>query len=409
MDFHQTGLVPILHGLNRQNGALLEQQIERAARTRPVGLILPALYSEFQTPAMGRILEELHRVRYLRRIVLMLARATEKQFLEVQSLFASLPCESTVVWIDGDPVQGFLSDLEAAGLWPGIEGKGRSCWLAFGYLLAKGDCQVAVLQDCDIRTYHRQMLARLVWPLVAPDRPFEFAKGFYPRYTDRFHGRVTRLFLAPLLCALEDCGVRSRLLDFIGSFRYGLAGEFGLSLALAREMEIAPDWGLEIHTLAEVHRRLHPSRAVQVDLADCYDHKHQELSLCDASRGLNRMTRDIARALFRALAADGAPLNRDQLTLVLAHRFRQAAASMISRYEADSAFNGLVYDRAAEEEAVELFAEAVAGAASSFCEAPLAGQSLPSWRRVERALPDFQLRIARAFEAQPSWMYEQIA
>jgi glucosyl-3-phosphoglycerate synthase len=409
MDFHQAGPVPTLHGLNRHNCKLLEEQIERAVRTRPVGLILPALYSEFQTPAMGRILDQLRRVPYLRRAVLMLARATEAEYQDVQRLFESLPFESTVVWIDGEPVQSFLSDLEEHGLWAGSEGKGRSCWLACGYLLAKGDCEVAVLQDCDIRTYHRQMLARLVWPLVVPDRPFEFAKGFYPRYTERLNGRVTRLFLAPLIQALQDCGVRALLLDYLAGFRYGLAGEFGLSLQLAREIEIPPDWGLEIHTLTEVFRRSPHSRTVQVDLADCYDHKHQDLSPCDSTRGLNRMTRDIARALFRALAAECAALDRDKLTILLAPRFRRAAGELISRYEADALFNGLAYDRHAEECAVELFTSAVADAARDFCNSPLAARSLPSWRRVECAMPDVRSRLRRAFEAHPSWMYEQIA
>jgi glucosyl-3-phosphoglycerate synthase len=409
MDFHQSGLVPTLHSLTRQNGRLLEEQLERAVRGRPAGLILPALYSEFQTPAMGRILEQLRRVRYLRRMVLMLARATESEYREVQGLFASMPCESTVVWIDGPPVQEFLGGLERHGVWPGVEGKGRSCWLAYGYLLAKGDCEVAVLQDCDILTYHRQMLARLLWPLVVPEHPFEFAKGYYPRYTACLNGRVTRLVLAPLLRALEECGVRSGLLDFIGSFRYGLAGEMGLSLALAREMEFAPDWGLEIHTLAEVHRRAPAGRTVQVDLADCYDHKHQELSPPDATRGLNRMTREIAAALFRALAAEGAPLSRDRLTLTLAQCYRRAAGEWVSRYEADARFNGLVYDRAAEEKAADVFTSAVADAAREFCEAPLAGRTLPSWRRVEHAMPGVHLRIASAFEPQPFRVYERVA
>ena len=90
------------------------------------------------------------------------------------------------------------------GLSAGIDGKGRSCWLAYGYLLARGDCDVIVSHDCDILNYSRQFLARLCYPVVNPNLDFEFCKGYYARVTDRLHGRVTRLFMTPLIRALED-------------------------------------------------------------------------------------------------------------------------------------------------------------------------------------------------------------
>jgi hypothetical protein len=44
----------------------------------------------------------------------------------------------------------------------------RSCWLAYGYLQAMGDCDVIALHDCDIVNYDRRMLARLCYPIVHP-------------------------------------------------------------------------------------------------------------------------------------------------------------------------------------------------------------------------------------------------
>ena len=74
-DFHQTGTVPTLHTLRRESAYQLDAELPRLARQRPIGLLLPALYSEFQTPAMQGILEHLQRVPWLRRIVLVLSRA----------------------------------------------------------------------------------------------------------------------------------------------------------------------------------------------------------------------------------------------------------------------------------------------------------------------------------------------
>src|SRR5574337_2002084 len=69
----------------------------------------------------------------------------------------------------------------------------RSAWMAFGYVLARGQSDVIALHDCDILTYRRELLARLCYPVANTRVAFEFSKGYYSRVTDRFHGRVTRL------------------------------------------------------------------------------------------------------------------------------------------------------------------------------------------------------------------------
>ena len=47
------------------------------------------------------------------------------------------------------------------------------------------------------------------------------------------------------------------------------------------------------------------NRLCQTDIADIYDHKHQDLSLDDQKKGLSRMSVDIAKAFFRKLATNG--------------------------------------------------------------------------------------------------------
>jgi glucosyl-3-phosphoglycerate synthase len=409
-DFYQTGLVPTIHGLTRDGLPHLEAELEQIARTRGIGLVLPALYSEFETPAMKGIMQELRQVTYLRRIVLVLARAGEREYRKVRDLFAGFPTKVTIIWVDSAPVQSFFTYLEDNGLSSGVEGKGRSCWLAYGYLMAKGDCDVIALQDCDIRTYTRRMLARLIYPLVMPKHRFEFAKGFYPRYTHKFNGRVTRLYLTPLVRSLYDCGVNNVFLRYVDSFRYGLAGEFAMSTGLARQMRVPSDWGLEVSTLHEVYQRLAIMRTCQVDLTDCYDHKHQDLSAGDSGKGLYKMAKDIAKALFRALCKEGAVLGSDLLKTTLPLRYLRAAEEMVTRYHADAMLNGLEYSRHDEESSIEVFARALSEAAGEFLANPLGELPLPAWQRVDEAAPDSFERIVSAAEMHGTeWAKEQTA
>jgi len=397
-DFYQTGLVPTIHGLTRDGLPHLEAELEKIAKTRGIGLVLPALYSEFETPAMKGIMQELRQVNYLRRIVLVLARAGEREYRKVCDLFADFKTQVTIIWVDSEPVQNFFTYLEDNGLSSGVEGKGRSCWLAYGYLIAKGDCDTIALQDCDIRTYTRRMLARLIYPIMMPKHRFEFAKGYYPRYTHKFNGRVTRLYLTPLVRSLYDCGINNVFLRYMDSFRYGLAGEFAMSTGLARQMRVPSDWGLEVSTLHEVYQRLAIMRTCQVDLTDCYDHKHQDLSAGDPGKGLHKMAKDIAKSLFRALCKEGAVLGSDLLRTTLPLRYLRAAEEMVTRYHADAMLNGLEYSRHDEESSIEVFARALSEAAGEFLANPLGEAPLSAWQRVDEAAPDALNNLVAAAE-----------
>jgi len=67
------------------------------------------------------------------------------------------------------------------GINVGGDGKGRSAWTAYGYILAREDSQVIALHDCDIVTYDRDLLARLCYPVAHPNIGFGFCKGYYSR------------------------------------------------------------------------------------------------------------------------------------------------------------------------------------------------------------------------------------
>jgi glucosyl-3-phosphoglycerate synthase len=387
-DFYQTGVVTTLHRLRPNHIERLEADLEKFTRTKPVGLVLPALYSEFETPAMPRIIAQLKHVRYLQRIVVALARATPAQALHVRELFREFYTPVTVMWIDGPKLQRLLAMLEERELSAGVDGKGRSCWLCYGYLLAKQDVDVVALHDCDIINYDRQMLARLCYPLVHPLLGFEFCKGYYARVTDRMHGRVTRLFLTPLIRSMEGMAPGAAFLKFLDSFRYALAGEFAMGINLARVNRIPADWGLEVGVLAEVFRNCAVSRACQVDVAEAYEHKHQQLAVRDSSKGLGKMAVDICKSLFATLAGEGLVFTADHFRS-LELRYIRMAQDTIARYYADAVLNGLKFDRHAEEQAVATFAESLRTATKEFVQDPRALPLIPNWNRVLAAIPEF--------------------
>jgi glucosyl-3-phosphoglycerate synthase len=276
-----------------------------------------------------------------------------------------------------------LELLRRKGIDTAEEGKGRSCWLACGWLLAAGDCDVLALHDCDIRNYSRGLLARLCYPAAHPDLAFEYCKGYYARVAGRLHGRVTRLFVTPLVRALENLAPGSPFLQYLDSFRYPLAGEFAMRAALAGSCRFPADWGFEIGMLAEVYRRAGLDRVCQVELTDTYDHKHQPLSADDASRGLRRMTREIA---VRLLAAMGTPNGLSKsVGGQLPGRYRRLAMDIVRRHSADARLNHLAFDPAAEEAAIHVFSESLAEALASYEHAPAL---IPSWDEVCRTVPE---------------------
>lgn len=399
-DFYQVGLVATFHHLDSPDASLerLEAELQVYGRTRPIGLVLPALSSEFDGPALPRILEQLRPVRYLKRVILSLDRANREQFDRARQALATLPTPGTVVWHDGPRMQALYDELRSANLPIGAQGKGRSCWMTYGFVIGAAECEVIALHDTDITTYDRLLLARLCYPVANPVLGYEFCKGYYPRVSEgRMHGRVTRLLMTPLLRSLYKIVGYQQFLLYLDSFRYVLSGEFAMLTELARVNRIPGDWGLEVGVLAEVYRNTSMNRVCQVGLTNRYDHKHQELSSGDPSRGLLRMAIEICRSIFRTLAAEGIMLDAGRFQSLLATYVR-TAEDTIKRFHDDAAINGLIFDRHGEEVAVETFARAIRLACEQFLADPLGTPLIPNWNRVASALPDLPERLRDAVE-----------
>jgi hypothetical protein len=210
-----------------------------------------------------------------------------------------------VLWNDGPRLRA-LDGAAELDLAPREEGKGRNVWYCMGFMLGARRVESIAMHDCDILTYERSLLARLIYPVANPQFNYEFCKGFYARVANgKINGRVSRLLVTPLLRALKKTLGRSSTSTIMDSFRYPLAGEFSFRRDVLTDLRIPSDWGLEIGVLSEMYRNYSNNRLCQVDIADNYDHKHQSLSADDASAGLSRMSIDICKALFRKLATRG--------------------------------------------------------------------------------------------------------
>lgn len=401
-DFSQNGVVAVLHRLGQPNLEQLETELQRHATANPIALVLPSLYAELDRPALKGIVETLKGVRYLNEIVISLDRASALEFRLAKEYFSALPQRVRLIWNDGARIQGILKLLASQEIDVGLQGKGRGCWMAFGYILARNQSKVIALHDCDILSYDREYLARLCYPIAHPNLGYEFCKGYYSRVTDRLHGRVTRLFMAPLIRSLQRLVGPQPLLTFLDSFRYPLAGEFAMVRDLAWINRIPGDWGLEVGVLAEVYRNCALRRICQADIADTYEHKHQVLSADNAEAGLHKMCVDITKSLFRNLASEGIVLSEGILKTLRA-AYLQAAQEAIRRYEADAAINSLKFDRHEERTAVEVFLKGIKLATETFLEDPLGVPMISNWSRVAAAVPDIFGRLIEAVEDDHEW------
>ncbi|ARC89873.1 glycosyl transferase [Rhodovulum sp. MB263] len=386
-DFHQNGNVATLHNLRSAPTELLVHELTTFAQSRKISLILPSLFSELEGDALPKILDELAEVPFLHRIVIGLDQADEAQFAHALQFFDRLPQTHVVIWQDSPRMQAIHARLEAHNLQPGDPGKGRNVWFCMGYLMACKDSAVMALHDCDIVTYSREMLARLVYPVANPNFPYQLAKGFYPRIGgDKLNGRVSRLLVSPILLALKKTIGDRDYLDYLRSFRYPLSGEFALRTATLPNLRIPSDWGLEIGVLSEAWRNLAPRSVCQVEISDAYDHKHQPVSPEDATRGLSRMSVDICKSIFRKLAADGTVFSEEIFRTLKATYYREAL-DLLDCYYNDARMNGLSLDRHAEENIIELFARNITEAGQVFLDHPAETPFIPTWNRVHSADP----------------------
>lgn len=397
-DFYQNGIVTTLHNLSERPVEELEKELVEFSKRRPMALILPSLFSELEGTALPNIIDHISKVPYLSQIVIGLDRANLKQYQHALNFFGTLPQNHRVLWNEGPRLKALDKKLEALGLAPKELGKGRNVWYCMGYVLATGKAESVALHDCDILTYDRGLLARLIYPVANPLFNYEFCKGYYARVADgKINGRVSRLLVTPLIRALQKVVGHNEYLEYMDSFRYPLAGEFSFRRDVLNDIRIPSDWGLEIGVLSEMQRNYSHNRLCQADIAKTYDHKHQDLSANNDQGGLSKMSIDITKALIRKLATQGETFSTETFRSLKATYYR-IALDFIETYNNDAIMNGLKLDIHSEEKAVELFASNIMKAGESFLDNPMETPFIPSWNRVVSAMPDVLEQLKDAVE-----------
>ena len=315
--------------------------LEPGCGARRVTLLLPCHARELGTEALARVLSTLREMPWLHRIVIGLDLAGEAEATWLRDRFAGL---AEVLWLDGPEWKRRVAELPFE-IPP--SGKGRNVWLSMGYILEDAETEVIAMHDCDIETYDAELLARLVYPVARPEYGMAFSKGYYARFSDRLHGRLTRLLFQPLVEALRERFPLEARWNFLRAFRYPLAGEVAMTAEVARSLRVHAGWGLETAMLAEVHGFL-PVRAVcQVDLCDRYDHRHQPLEA-----GLSEPASEVAQMLLSMVREWPADFE------IVDAYIRQAEIAKACG-QGLAAFNGLNSAPEDENAAIGLFAAAI--------------------------------------------------
>lgn len=262
-DFAQHGPIVTLPCLNAAHTDKLQHEtLPQLTQKTPVALVLPCIAADAIQPPLNQILTELQDVRWIQHIIIPINGLPHHEFDRVSRDL--LKAHSYL------PLTLLHTDSDFPELHPG---KGTNVLNALGLLKKNAFKGAVAIHDADNLAFQKENLARLVHPIV--DRAFgmEFAKQFYSRFDQQLHGRVSRLFLAPLLNTLSTT-LPAELTHFLAAFRYPLAGECALTMRLAEQIRFPSGWGLEIGLLAEAHRLLDPDAVCQVGSTHPHQHRH---------------------------------------------------------------------------------------------------------------------------------------
>jgi len=390
MDYKQE-LISTIHDFGCNLDALVTR-LTRLSEESPTAILIPALYEELTRPALTTIRDHLAACEFVKTVIVCVNAPTETEYAKALQFFQSLPQTTLILWENSPRVTQLLTEVQKRGLdLLKFKGKGLAVWLGLGIASLKADA--IALHDADIITYDQSYPLKLLYPLVDKEFGISFNKAYYTRlgnYPHSFHGRVVRLFIAPLLNVLKDVFGDKNYLSYLSAYRYPLAGEFALTRNLALHTRIPGNWGLEIGLLAEVYRSVPCKQIAQIDLG-IFDHKHQPLGE-DVNSGLQKMCRDIFRSLLRTLTEmEQVVITRDHIHAMRV-KFRREAQSFTRKYFMDARFNDLFYDRHQEELAIECFEQVIWHAGEQYFNDPV-GAQIPDWTRALAVMPDLRERL----------------
>ncbi len=386
MDFQQ-GLITTIHEYGVTSGS--KENLLANLNKRPTSILIPCLFEEFSKPALTTIKNCLKELAGLNKLVIALSATSINQAQQAKAFFQDMPFPVHVQWTDSPAVLDLLEIQEQNGLELVVpQGKGWAVWQGIG--IASQTSDVIGLFDADIKTFKPSYPLRLLQPLLDNSHGLSYVKAFYSRLShenNSMQGRVTRLFVGPLLTGLEKLLGSGPYLQYLQAFRYPLSGEFAFSKDLAINLRIPCNWELEIGLLSEVYRKVQMSQIAQVDLG-LFDHKHQSIGN-SSNQGLQRMCSEIFTTILRGLMENQSQLLTTSQLSTLEVLYTQIGEERVQQFAIDSAINEIPYDRHAEELIVHRFSSLIKPSANEFLKSPITKQ-LPSWSRVLSFESNFQ-------------------
>ncbi len=345
------------------------------------------------SPALPKIVDALNKCDYLSKIFVALSASNRTNYNQAKELFSEMKIPTDIVWCNKPEVNTVLDEAKARGLdITRSAGKGRDLWITIG--IASLELYAFAVHDADIVTYSEMIPTKLLYSVIETRTDFFFSKGYYVRLnaeTKTMYGRIHRLFINPLLEALQKkLDHNSDFIRYLQAFRYSLSGEMAIYSDLALNLRLPEDWGLELGTLSELYRNVSTKRICEVDLG-IYDHKHKQI----APESLIRTAEDALITLLRTLTETEGIDVSEAFLLSLQVTYRRFAQDRIRQYHADALCNGLAFDRHGEETAVDALSEVILHAGMRYLKNPINTQ-LPDWLRMLSALPDARERLRSA-------------
>ena len=371
----------------------MSDRLQSLSKKFPSGLIIPIMENDLNSPTLVDMIPELNSCDYLRKIFIALSAKTPEVYEQALRLCRNfmIPCD--VVWCNKPEVNSTLEDLKKTGLdVTKLSGKGKDLWITMG--IASLELYAFAVHDADIVHYSKMLPTKLLYPIIEPNLDFYFSKGYYARInveTRRMYGRISRLFMNPILEALQEkIGYSSQFLTYLQSFSYPLSGEFAVYSDVATHLRVPCDWGLEVGMLAELFRNASSRRICEVDLGT-YDHKHKEI----VPNELLKTAEESLITLFRTMTeTDGIEVSASFLKS-LQVMYRRFAQDKVRQYHADAVCNGLEFDRHQEETYVDRLSDIIVSAGEKYLINPAKTQ-LPGWLRTIAAMPNIREELREA-------------
>ncbi|MCW4005790.1 MAG: glucosyl-3-phosphoglycerate synthase [Candidatus Bathyarchaeota archaeon] len=371
---------------------VLKSRLKNLSHKYPSGVIIPVIGSDLTNPTFKEIVEGLNGCDYLKKVFIALSASPQEYRLAHQILSRfDLPYE--LLWCNNPDVATVLEELKSKGLdVTASRGKGKDVWMAIG--IASLDLHAIAIHDADIVSYTELIPTKLLYSVVEPQLDFSFCKGYYARVNlerRRMYGRIYRLFINPLLEALQKkTGHKSTFIRYLQSFRYPLAGEVAIYSDLALNLRIPGDWGFEIGMLAELYRNVSAKRICEVDMG-FFDHKHKAMNQDELLKTAGNSLITIFRTLTET---DGINVSLPFL-LSLQVIYRRFAQDRVRQYAADALCNDLIFDRHSEESSVEALSRVIMEGGQQYLNKPTSAQ-LPDWLRTLSVMPDARERLRSA-------------